>query len=105
MAPSDRIFNNREYDSWSTARDQAYQKLATAKAGTVWDRVRIESEVEGVDDAPFKLVCKNCGKNCQLRNPAKWHQEHKACTAGRGVRYSKGRASTSTTAPEVEIFR
>jgi hypothetical protein len=60
----------------------------------------MESEMEDVDEAPFRLVCKNCGKNFELRNPAKWYQEHKACTVGRGVRYSMRRASTSTTAPE-----
>jgi hypothetical protein len=43
LAPRDSIyFNNREYTSWSSARDQANKKLATAKAGTVWGRGRIE---------------------------------------------------------------
>jgi hypothetical protein len=44
LAPRDSIFfNNREYASWSSARDRANMKLATAKAGTVWGRARIES--------------------------------------------------------------
>jgi hypothetical protein len=71
MTPRDSIFfNNREYTSWSSARDQANKKVATALAGTVWDRVRIESEVEDADEAQFRLVCKTCGKNSQLRTLA-----------------------------------
>jgi hypothetical protein len=63
MVPSDRIFlNNSLYNSWSTARDQVYQKLAAAKAGTVWDRVRIESEVQDADDALFKLSARTVAK-------------------------------------------
>jgi hypothetical protein len=98
------FFNTKEHNSWFTPRDQSNLNRATAKAGTVWDRVRIESDVEDAEDAPFKLVCKNCGKTCQLWNPAKWHHEHKACNAGGGVRYSMGRASTSTTAEDVELL-
>jgi hypothetical protein len=63
MVPSDRIFfNNREYNSWSTARYQAYQKHETVKAGAVRDRVRIESEVEDADDALLKLSARTLAK-------------------------------------------
>jgi hypothetical protein len=100
MSKQDRIFfNNKEFSSWSSARDQANQKIATAVAGSAWDRLSILPELDDGEDAnvPFKLVCKNCGKNCQLRNPAKWHREHKACDAGRGAKYSR---ASSSLAPE-----
>jgi hypothetical protein len=90
-------FNNVEYSSWSTARDKANQKIATAKAGSVWDRVRVVPELEDAADAntPFRLICKRCGQSCQLRNPAKWHRDHKVCGNSAGIRYSAERPSTS----------
>ena len=68
-------FNNKTVASRTLARDQLSRLQAKAKHGLVWLRV---SKVDRSDIGPdaFALECSQCGKSCQLGNPAKWHNDH-----------------------------
>jgi hypothetical protein len=79
-------FNNVRYRSWKDARD-AFHKLKNRSAqNSVWSRLKLVLDDEADDDGPFKLHCIECGKSCQLVNPAKWNKEHKC----KGSRFSSG---------------
>jgi hypothetical protein len=79
-------FNNVKYRSWKDARD-AFHKLKNRKAQhSVWSRLNLVLDDEADTDGPFKLQCIECGKSCQLANPAKWNKEH-SC---KGPRFSSG---------------
>ena len=84
-------FNRVWYPSWSEARDKASGYMNTAKAGTIWSRVKIHPVLVGDEDPnqhlPFQLYCnKGCGQTRQLPKPAKWHSEH-SCGHSAGAKY------------------